>query len=274
MTEYNSIVTTIKQRKKRETYKEFFCFLLKLARGSLVVRDLTNIVLPQNLKETEYLTTLLVVVPKYVFLIGKLNCNAFIYSLLNLSLSADKWKNSYEKLTEFVLPRSSDLIFNDKESGLWTVTLFKKVVEDFKNVARENKWIVRKYEHTEGMDPEQMNKLKADKAMLKRNLILWCNVNFSETYVSWLHLKSIRCFVESVLRFGLPADFEAVLIWPNEKQEKKLRKALANLFSTLGEDEKETDNDEVPAGVIISNEKYYPYVSLDVSLDLKYESRD
>lgn len=221
--------------------------------GSLVARDLTNLVSPKQLTETEYLTTLLVVVP---------------------NLSFEQWKMSYETLTEFVLPRSSELVAQDKDAGLWTVTLFKKVVEDFKLKARDNKWIVRKYERTEGMDPADMTKLKAEKTRLKKNLTRWCDTNFAETFVSWMHLKCIRCFVESVLRFGIPANFEAVLVWPNPKSIDAVHKALKSTFFGKYSDEKD-DLDALPVGLASANsEKFYPYVCLDIALDLKYESRD
>lgn len=36
--------------------------------------------------------------------------------------------------------------------------------------------------------------------------------NFSEVFSSWVHLKALRVFVESVLRYGLPPDFAAAVI--------------------------------------------------------------
>jgi len=32
----------------------------------------------------------------------------------------------------------------------------------------------------------------------------WITTAFSETAIAWTHLKAVRLFVESVLRFGLP----------------------------------------------------------------------
>lgn len=49
------------------------------------------------------------------------------------------WKLKYEKLTDMVVPRSSVLIFEDNEHGLFTVSLFRKVMDDFKYHCRENK---------------------------------------------------------------------------------------------------------------------------------------
>lgn len=40
----------------------------------------------------------------------------------------------------------------------------------------------------------------------------WTLTNFGEAFLAWIHLKCIQCFVESILRFGLPADFQAMLV--------------------------------------------------------------
>lgn len=48
-----------------------------------------------------------------------------------------------------IVPRSSQLIKQDAEYGLFTVTLFKKVIEEFKLHAREKKFIVRDFIYNE-----------------------------------------------------------------------------------------------------------------------------
>jgi V-type H+-transporting ATPase subunit C len=49
------------------------------------------------------------------------------------------WEGRYEKLTDMVVPRSSRLIFQDQDHGLFTVTLFRKVADEFKHHCRENR---------------------------------------------------------------------------------------------------------------------------------------
>jgi len=49
------------------------------------------------------------------------------------------WNLKYEKLTDMVVPRSSQLIFQDQDHGLFTVTMFRKVMDDFKHHCRENR---------------------------------------------------------------------------------------------------------------------------------------
>jgi len=41
-----------------------------------------------------------------------------------------------------IVPRSSQLVSQDNDYGLFTVTLFKKVAEEFKHHAREKKYEV------------------------------------------------------------------------------------------------------------------------------------
>ena len=46
----------------------------------------------------------------------------------------------------------------------------------------------------------------------------WCISYFSEAYRAWIHLKTIRVFVESVLRYGLPPKMVAMLIKPGRHE--------------------------------------------------------
>jgi V-type H+-transporting ATPase subunit C len=74
--------------------------------GNLLQRDLSSVVRKEHVTETDYLTTVFVCVR---------------------NTDAKAWLASYEKLCDFILPRSSVKIEEDGEYGLWTVTLFKRV---------------------------------------------------------------------------------------------------------------------------------------------------
>jgi len=215
--------------------------------GSLAARDLTNLVSPEKyIVDSAYLTTLLVVVPKSEY---------------------KEWWAKYETLTKFVLPRSSQKIFEDSENGLFSVVLFKRVAEDFKNAARENKFIVRKYEPNTNLDPAAKQKQVSERDRQKRNLLRWCKTNFAEVFTAWIHLKCIRGFVESILRFGLPADFQAMLLLPKSKQEKKLRDTLNEMYKdvgiNLGEEEFNFN------GSLGSGDRFFRFVYIEINLDMK-----
>lgn len=65
-----------------------------------------------------------------------------------------------------IVPRSSQLITQDNEYGLFTVTLFKKVAEEFKLHAREKKFVVRDFTYNEDeilSGKNEITKLVTDK---------------------------------------------------------------------------------------------------------------
>ena len=48
-----------------------------------------------------------------------------------------------------------------------------------------------------------------------------------------MHLKALRVFVESVLRYGLPVNFQAAIIRPQKRSNRKLRETLNQLYEKL-----------------------------------------
>jgi V-type H+-transporting ATPase subunit C len=50
-----------------------------------------------------------------------------------------EWETKYERLTPMIVPRSSQEVARDDEFVLYTVTLFRKVHDDFVHKAREAK---------------------------------------------------------------------------------------------------------------------------------------
>ncbi|XP_040351996.1 V-type proton ATPase subunit C 2 isoform X3 [Herpailurus yagouaroundi] len=214
--------------------------LEKKSMGNLFTRTLSDIVSKEDfVLDSEYLVTLLVIVPK--------------------------------------------LIAEDNEGGLFTVTLFRKVIDDFKTKAKENKFTVREFYYDEKeikREREELSRLLSDKKQqyqtscvaLKKGsstfpdhkvqvtplgnpdrpaagqtdreresegegegpLLRWLKVNFSEAFIAWIHIKALRVFVESVLRYGLPVNFQAVLLQPHKKSStKRLREVLNSVFRHL-----------------------------------------
>ncbi|XP_054534224.1 V-type proton ATPase subunit C 2 isoform X6 [Pan troglodytes] len=120
--------------------------LEKKSMGNLFTRTLSDIVSKEDfVLDSEYLVTLLVIVPKPNY---------------------SQWQKTYESLSDMVVPRSTKLITEDKEGGLFTVTLFRKVIEDFKTKAKENKFTVREFYYDEKeieREREEMARLLSDK---------------------------------------------------------------------------------------------------------------
>jgi V-type H+-transporting ATPase subunit C len=68
---------------------------------------------------------------------------------------------------------------------------------------------------------------------VQTDLLKLTRVNFSEAYQILTHLKCVRLFVESVLRYGLPADYAGVIVRPEPKTAVKSLKTLSGQFSYL-----------------------------------------
>lgn len=239
-TAYNNLKSNLQNIEKKQT-------------GSLMTRNLGDLVKREHfILDSEYLTTLLVVVPKQGFI---------------------DWRSNYEKLTDMVVPRSSVLIAEDNDYGLFTVTLFHKVVDTFKLQAREKKFVVREFTYNEeelAAGKNEITKLVTDKKKQFGPLVRWLKVNFSECFCALIHVKALRVFVESVLRYGLPVNFQAMLLHPHKKSVKRLRDVLNQLYGHLDSSAEPgrmgTDVD-IP-GLGFGQSDYYPYVYYKINIDM------
>ena len=76
---------------------------------------------------------------------GSLTCEGFAYCgrfhLITFRNSMKDWQATYERLSVMVVPRSSFTVAEDPEFYLVSVTVMKKIVEEFKQKARENKYV-------------------------------------------------------------------------------------------------------------------------------------
>jgi V-type H+-transporting ATPase subunit C len=162
--------------------------------------------------------------------------------------SFEEWLVNYETLCEYVVPRSSKKIYEDGEQVLVNVSLFQKVVDTFKMKCRERKYIVRDFKYDEQAmqrENEQIKALEQNKKDKFGPLVRWLKINFSEACTAWIHVKALRVFVESVLRYGLPVNFQAVIMKPQRRSQKKLRETLENLYSGINDNKKEVHNFEL-----------------------------
>jgi len=179
--------------------------------GSLAVRDLSNLVKPQDIISSEHLETLLAIVPKY---------------------SERDWLSSYETLTTYVVPRSSKKLYEDNEYALHTVTLFRRDADNFRNKARERGFQIREFEYnpeTQDSRKQELEKLMQNQDTLRSSLLQWCYASYGEVFSSWMHFCAVRLFAESILRYGLPPSFLSVVLSPSVKSEKKVRSILEEL---------------------------------------------
>lgn len=206
-----------------QTAKSNFLAADRKKNGDLSIKSLHEIVRPEHfVLDSDHLTTVLIAVPK--------------------NLVSDFHK-SYETVTQFVVPRSAQELATDSEYLLFAVSLFKKYQQEFVTACREHKWHPRTdFVYSE----ENLNELRrefdttrATESKSKIDLLRLAKTVYSEIFSAWFHIKAIRIYVESVLRYGLPPQFDCYAIkfeGSNVGNVDKAKKELIAKFGYLGGD--------------------------------------
>eukprot|EP00762_Andalucia_godoyi_P003801 ANDGO_08619.mRNA.1 V-type proton ATPase subunit C len=221
--------------------------------GSLLVRSLAPLIPKEAIVESEYLTTVYVCVPGF---------------------SEKEFVESYESLNgcKWVVPGTGRKVAEDKDYVLYAVVVFRKFVDDFRTACREHKYTVREVSTeniaTHGDEKARLETLVADAT---KELTLFARSATSDAYTAWIHLKVLRIFVESVLRYGLPPLFTAVLVIPGKKNDQKVHSVFKAFLpkDLLGNDDgkkntKDDDDFAALAGPGQSEFFQYPFLRIDV----------
>lgn len=169
-----------------------------------------------------------------------------------------KYGNFIDRLSKKgspVVPNSHKIIYEEGESILYSVVILKghysagnfkddvfingnycSYLDAVKLCFREKRFILREYVY-DARKAGNLNSLitnaENELKQVKETIIRWCKAHFGESYIAWVHLKVIRGFVESVLRYGLPLDFLSVFVEPNNKKEKVLKEMLTKTILHL-----------------------------------------
>ncbi|ROT40117.1 vacuolar ATP synthase subunit C [Sodiomyces alkalinus F11] len=185
--------------------------------GNLSTKSLTSVVDPTLLvQDSEYLETHLIAVP--------------------VNEKKDFLK-SYETLAPMVVPRSSVQVAQDDEFILFAVTTFKKTSAQFLQKCREQKWTPRQYKHVQGgreEEQQELDRVAQEEKKIWVEILRLSRTGWSESVMIWLHVLTLRVFVEAVLRYGLPLDYVSALVKTTPKQASKVRSALDSQYSYLG----------------------------------------
>lgn len=243
-------------------------------------KSLLSVVPPDVLvTNSEHLETHLVAVPKS-------NVKDFI--------------RSYETLAPMVVPRSAHFVTSDDEFSLYAVTIFRKHGHEFVHKCREKKWVPRDFKYKQGGKEEEEQEVKRVEAEEKRvwgETLRLGRTGWSEGVMCLVHVVVLRVFVETVLRYGLPLDFVAVLVkvrffrmgdafailtdpcvQTDSKREKKVKQGLDENYSYLagnafGRDKKgrvKKDEGMVSADLLAGAgdaAEYSAYVCYDIDVD-------
>ncbi|KAL4727522.1 Vacuolar ATP synthase subunit C [Fusarium chlamydosporum] len=185
--------------------------------GNLSTKSLTSIVDPALLvQDSEYIETHLIVVPgnaKKDFLKG------------------------YETLAPMVVPRSAVEVAKDDEFVLYAVATFKKHSAEFLAKCREQKWTPRQFKYVEGGRQEEQRELDRvvnEERKVCGEALRMGRTGWSESVMIWIHVITLRVFVEAVLRYGLPLDYVTALVKTTSKLSPKVKTALDSNYSFLG----------------------------------------
>ncbi|KTW26981.1 hypothetical protein T552_02472 [Pneumocystis carinii B80] len=244
--------------------KKNLCALEKKYIGDLSQRTLTNIIKREHVVlGSQYLETLFISVP-----------------IFNEKL----WLTSYETLTPMVVCRSSFEITKDDKYILYTVVVFKKYTQEFKQKCREIAFIPRDFQYEDNLSTKEAVAL--ENARKKENK-LWSEVlhlaqtSFNDIFQAWIHLKAIRVFVESILRYGNPPNFIPVIIKPNLKYKNKAKKALSTIYSSFSDKnytrksfENTSQDENIDKNIstfmknLHINDEYTDYIFFEFCLDL------
>eukprot|EP00299_Pterocystis_sp_00344_P001206 c11040_g1_i1.p1 GENE.c11040_g1_i1~~c11040_g1_i1.p1 ORF type:complete len:400 (-),score=92.23 c11040_g1_i1:53-1204(-) len=246
--EYNAVKSSLQAQERK-------------AKGTLSVRSLTTLGLnAADFIDTENFVTAVVVVPRS-------DTKAWLDTYERGFLGEEKNLGFFP-----VLLGSSKKVFEDEAEELWTVTLFKRKLQDFKNAVREKqpRWTVREYvfdEQALHQEKASMEQIQQHEIKTKKGLISWSKAMYGEVFRAYVHMKIIRLFVESSLRFGVPPDFQAVLMKPTQKYEKSIRDALYNQFRHLGSANLFANTEDVAAAAGgLAGQEFYPYVFLTLNV--------
>jgi V-type H+-transporting ATPase subunit C len=165
--------------------------------GNLSQKSLTTVLNPETLlrdDDSEYLQQHLIAVP-----------NNAVKDFLK----------SYESVSPMVVPRSAQLLAKDDEFQLYAVTTFKKHASEFLHKCRENRWVPRDMKFTDGgraAEEQEIAKLEKDERRVWGEALRLGRTGYSDAVMCWIHVLTLRVFVETVLRYGLPLAFVCGLV--------------------------------------------------------------
>ncbi|CAG9327819.1 unnamed protein product [Blepharisma stoltei] len=218
--------------------------ITKKESGNLYSKDLAEIITsaiasPEDFINSEHLKTYLIVLPKK---------------------DVKKWLEGYEFLDSGVVPRSTKQFdVEDKDLTLWRVVVLKPSADSFVSAVKQNKWAAREFSFDPAYTENQAaSKEKVNKQFQTQHNLLWraCKVVFSELFIALIHLKAMRIFAESVLRYSLPPQFVSFYIIPERDREKRVLDSMVKKFMRPGETAdmygSRDDSDE--------NEDFFPFV--------------
>ncbi|EAN32320.2 V-ATPase subunit C family protein [Theileria parva strain Muguga] len=226
--------------------------------GNIQFRDLVYVITPDvvesndDFMETNHLTTVVVYVP---------------------ISSQDDFLNTYMTFSDNIVPNSAkhiNLPKSTKTGGimLWRVVLFKSSVEKFIESCKSNGYNANKFVYSEDRYRqllEEQSRLETDAQRQQAFLSRIYDVAHSDIFIYWVHLKAMRVFCESVLKFGLPVQFASLFIFPVSSKQEQLHKILYEMIPKYSNSEQNTETKEKEYEKC-TDTSFLPYVFLSFKI--------
>lgn len=164
--------------------------------------------------ETEYLQTVVVIVMSS-------QEKDFLSRYESLGCEKDVSKESSNDVPK-VVPKSARKLLVDAEGYVvYSIVILKKYLNQLQHACRENRFTLRLFSLSEldevdtADDSEEilLAQYEAEEKKLKvrewecgeeqADMLQWCRPNYGDLMTDWVHLKALRVYVESLLRYGL-----------------------------------------------------------------------
>lgn len=182
--------------------------------------------------ETKNITTLLIVV--------------------SMSTLGDFKKNCYRY---YVIPDSYQEVIRESGWVLCAVSLLRNHVDDYKTLCKGEGWVIREFVYSrEGIDSRNKSIIEAKEGYKNQcnSYTEFLRNNYLDTAVTWMRVRALRIFVESILEYGHNTDFEAFLI--SSTSQKLIDKIHQNLEAEFGDPSKRKDED------VAADKEYHSYI--------------
>jgi len=260
LTHLMSIVTKLDEEVRQKTgqYNEAKSSRASVAKkdaATLVTVDLVDLLTPlkvaalpggaeQIFVSTEHLTTVCVILPRG---------------------TAKDFVAQYESFCDMVVPGSAYHFegMDDKDGNmLYRVVVFRSMVETFKKECRAKRFLARDFEYSrDGYNKliQQREELGAAVERAHQRVRELCQAAWSDVMVAWTHVKAMRLYVETVLRYGMSKNIAAFIVSPKNGAVSRelLQQVLGSKAPKAGFSQAKMA--EVAAE---DGEEYFPYISL------------
>eukprot|EP00831_Metopus_contortus_P006434 TRINITY_DN1245_c0_g1_i1.p1 TRINITY_DN1245_c0_g1~~TRINITY_DN1245_c0_g1_i1.p1 ORF type:complete len:385 (-),score=55.46 TRINITY_DN1245_c0_g1_i1:42-1196(-) len=233
--------------------KNTLAALNKKQEGGYATRDLTEVFINNNIEKSMFVDSHYLV--SLIAIVGKNQTKI--------------WNSSYEKLEEFVVPKSSKPlnIVDSDGNQLYTVVVFKQNADTFIMKARNQLKVSVRYvefnEESYREDQKTRNelttKIREQETELKKN----CEIVYSELFECMMHLKILKVHIECVLRWGLPPDYLLSMLRLPAGKENKVMQNLIKLYASKEEKGVYGYKDEIG-----ESEDYFPFILISMGLTI------